>query len=186
MASSDFLTPAMLRLLRLMHEAETADRLDDAELVCEGARCWVGEVCTTKATANRLLRLTLISESSFGSGTQVFTLNSTGRAVLRRPALASELEAALLSSKPFTIGADDRIAGLSAAPTGPTVPAMLAGSHRKGSGQVVHAIPGPFDWNYYGRALCGAKPGPRSAGWAPLVHLDVSCQRCLAKRDAAG
>lgn len=65
------------------------------------------------------------------------------------------------------------------AETGKHVPAMLAGSHRRGSGRVVHALPAPFDWNAIARAACGAKPGPRSAGWAPMLDLQVTCGKCL-------
>lgn len=180
MAATNHLTPAMLRVLRLMREAELDDRLEDAEVVCDAGQCWVGDERTTKATVNRLLRLTLVSDRGWSAGAEAFVINDAGRAVLRRPELAAEIEVALVASTAFTIGADDRIVALQADPA--TIPAMLTGSHRKGSGQIVHAIPGPFDWNFNGRALCGAKPGARSAGWAPMDHLAVTCQRCLAKQ----
>jgi hypothetical protein len=32
-----------------------------------------------------------------------------------------------------------------------------------------------------GRALCGAKPGRRSAGWSPYPGEAVTCPRCLVK-----
>lgn len=60
------------------------------------------------------------------------------------------------------------------------VPVMLAGSHRRGSRGIVHAVPGPFDWNHTPPALCGAKPGGRSAGFALVPNRPVTCAKCTA------
>lgn len=35
-----------------------------------------------------------------------------------------------------------------------------------------------------GKALCGAKPGPRSGGWTCRTDLAVSCPRCIKKMQA--
>lgn len=178
--SSEVLTPAMLRLLEGMRSAEESGRLEDAELMCDGLECWRGDDKTSRATVDRLLKLTLVSFSSWSGGAEVMTLNDAGRAVLRRPALAGELAAALQQGAPFTIGPDDTLQAMAQKPT--YIPAMLAGSHRRGSGSVYHAIPGPRDDNFWGRALCGAKPGGRSAGWAAFPDASVTCGRCLRKR----
>ena len=53
-----------------------------------------------------------------------------------------------------------------------------SGSQR-GGGTLYHATEsGPYG---LGRALCGAKPGRRSAGWSNLPGTDVTCTRCLSK-----
>lgn len=131
------LTPAMLRVLEDMRAAEETGELEDAELVCDGRECWRGDHKTSRATVTRLLQLTLVSSSNWSGGSEVMTLNDAGRAVLRRPDLAGELAAALQQGAPFTIGPDDKLHPMDPKPA--HVPAMLAGSHRKGSGSVVPA-----------------------------------------------
>lgn len=177
------LTAAMLRVLQGIADAEAADALEDAESVCDGLQCWRGDDQTSLATVNALLKLTLVSPSSWPGGSDVYI----GRAVLRRPELAVEVQAALVAGKPFTVQTGGTLVLME--PEVPPVPVMLAGSHRRGAGVVVHAIPGPFDWNHtVGPALCGAKPGARSAGWAPMPHLSVTCGRCtrrMLERDAS-
>lgn len=106
------LTPAMKRLLVAMRTAEEANDLEDAEIVCDGIECWLGDVRTSRATVNRLLCLTLVSESSWGGGTDVFTINDAGRAVLKRPELADELATALASGRPFTVTDEGTLAPL--------------------------------------------------------------------------
>jgi hypothetical protein len=178
--SSEVLTPAMLRVLEDLRSAEESGPLEDAELVCVGLECWRGDDKTSRATVDSLLKPALVSLSSVSSGAEVMTLADAGRAVLRRPALAGELAAALQQGAPFTIGPDDRLQTMAQKPA--YIPAMLAGNHRRGSGSVYHAIPGPRDDNYWGRALCGAKPGGRSAGWAAFPDASVTCGKCLRKR----
>jgi hypothetical protein len=99
----------MWRVLRGMRDAEVADELDEADIMCDGGQCWRGDDRTSRDTVNRLLGLLLISECSWGGGSEHFTLNDSGRAVLRRPELADELKAAVLEGRAFTIDADDRI-----------------------------------------------------------------------------
>ena len=64
--------------------------------------------------------------------------------------------------------------------------AILNGQNAASSGSKVHAV----DYGDRGRdeymispALCGKKPGPRSAGWVP-VSREITCDTCLGK--AAG
>ena len=177
--STEVLTPAMLRVLDGMRAAEERGELEDAELACDGLECWRGDDKTSRATVTRLLQLTLVSPSAWSGGSEVMPLNDAGRAVLRRLDLASELAVALQRGVSFTIGPDDRLRPMDQRPA--YIPAMLVGSHRRGSGSVYHAIPGPRDDNYWGRALCGAKPGGRSAGWAAFPDASVTCVKCIRK-----
>ena len=67
-------------------------------------------------------------------------------------------------------------------------PAMLAGrcadGMERGHGVRVHGLLNVrrnFFTDVYGEALCGAKPGRRSAGWTALDGREITCQRCLRK-----
>jgi hypothetical protein len=67
----------------------------------------------------------------------------------------------------------------------PWVAATLAGrcanGYERGRGSVVHAVPPEATRNGWGIALCGRKPGRRSAGWSERdVTVNVTCPRCLA------
>lgn len=69
------------------------------------------------------------------------------------------------------------------------LPASLAGrcanGYERGRGFRVHAVPRSNELERNGycltRALCGAKPGPRSAGWSYFGQRAVTCPRCAAK-----
>ncbi len=41
-------------------------------------------------------------------------------------------------------------------------------------------------WSGVGKALCGAKPGPRSIGWGDVRAEPADCPRCVAKLRKAG
>jgi len=67
-------------------------------------------------------------------------------------------------------------------------PNMMAGTCRNGAerdgGKRIHAVPGAATKDYDGRAaLCGKRPGRRSAGWSGYVSPDakVTCPACLKK-----
>lgn len=107
------MTPAMKRHLAALVAAEGAGDHDGAEIVCEGLSCWRGDDRISRSTVKRMLLLTLISASSVPGCTEVYTVNDAGRAVLRRPELAQELQSALRRGAPFTLGADDRVQALS-------------------------------------------------------------------------
>ncbi len=74
-----------------------------------------------------------------------------------------------------------------------TLPASLAGrcaSDREADqGTRVHAVPysQALATNGYAinRAICGAKPGPRSAGWSYFGPRAVTCPKCLARMHSA-
>lgn len=51
-----------------------------------------------------------------------------------------------------------------------------ANGAERDSGRLYHAVP---DDGYI--ALCGAKPGRRSAGWSSHLGTEVTCRRCLRK-----
>lgn len=56
-----------------------------------------------------------------------------------------------------------------------------ANGAERDKGRIYHAVPVGSR-----RALCGAEPGPRSAGWAPWnpedsADQDVTCPRCRKK-----
>jgi hypothetical protein len=66
------------------------------------------------------------------------------------------------------------------------VPAMLAGrcttGDERGHGTRVHLVPGdrtPFNGVHGWKALCGAHPGRRSAGWSAWPGMAADCPRCL-------
>jgi hypothetical protein len=75
----------------------------------------------------------------------------------------------------------------------PTLPASLAGrcanGYERGQGVRVHAVPYTDDLARNGyaiqRALCGAKPGPRSAGWSYSGMRLVTCPTCLRALERA-
>lgn len=83
-AGSVILSKAAKRILARLKEAEDADILEDAEIVCEGRACYVGLVAVSKAAVYELLRLVLIRDDS-GGGLERYSLNEEGRAMLADP-----------------------------------------------------------------------------------------------------
>lgn len=55
------LTRAMLSVLRRMSDAEAADNLEDAEIVCDGRSCWLGTDRIARKTVDGLLCFVAIS-----------------------------------------------------------------------------------------------------------------------------
>lgn len=92
----------MHEVLEDMHKAEQKKRFEDAEVVCDGLECWVGLRRISRRTVDGLLRLTAISPEKFDKSS-VYVLNDTGRALLKRPDLATELRLALYQGRSFTI-----------------------------------------------------------------------------------
>ena len=68
-------------------------------------------------------------------------------------------------------------------------PAKLAGrcanGYERGKGSVIHAVPHSDMLVKNGwcldSAICGAKPGPRSAGWSHRADQPITCPKCLRK-----
>lgn len=103
-ATAQQITPLMADALRLMTEAEDADLYEDAEIVCDRSACYIGFRPIARGTVNRLLQLMAISDG--GVGGEVYVINDTGRALLRRPELAAEIQHALATGGAFTIEND--------------------------------------------------------------------------------
>lgn len=67
------------------------------------------------------------------------------------------------------------------------ISARLAGrcanGAERGQGTKTHALPWNGDANMLAswRALCGATPGARSAGWCERPELEVTCPKCAKK-----
>lgn len=63
------------------------------------------------------------------------------------------------------------------------IPMKLSGRCANGferdRGSVIHALPAGTE--YWGTALCGAKPGRRSAGWAAMQGSSLTCVACAKK-----
>ena len=75
-----------MRILTRLKDAEDADNMDDAEVVCEGRTCFVGLDTVSKAKVYELLRLVLISDDSEqGKGVERYSLNEEGRAMVNDP-----------------------------------------------------------------------------------------------------
>ncbi len=90
------ISAAAMRVLLRMQEAENADNLDEAEIVCEGRYCYVGLVSISKATVNELLRVVLIhDDSDQGGGMERYSLNEEGRAMVKDPNYTPKIEAFL-------------------------------------------------------------------------------------------
>ena len=70
-----------------------------------------------------------------------------------------------------------------------TLTGRCANGAEGGHGILYHAVPMQGSPLYVlgkgGRALCGAEPGRRSAGWSEWKGREVTCARC-AKRLAGG
>lgn len=51
----------------------------------------------------------------------------------------------------------------------------------RGKGRLVHAVEDQHTWPRFYPALCGAKPGRRSAGWSETIETEVTCPKCKRK-----
>ena len=77
---------AAMQILTQLKDAEDADNLDDAEIVCEGRSCYVGLRSISKATVNELLRVVLIRDDSDQNGKlERYSLNEEGRSMVADP-----------------------------------------------------------------------------------------------------
>ncbi len=83
---STWLTPVMVRTLRLMQDAETACNWEAAEIIQCGLSCWIGDVPISARTGHKLNLLVLISNRSHrGESCLRYALNSEGRDILVKP-----------------------------------------------------------------------------------------------------
>lgn len=98
--------PAAMRCLRELAADEECD------IIRERGTVFCGDTRIASRTLDELLCATAVSRINASHGIELFVLNSTGRAILRRPELADEITAAILSNQgPFTIR-DDRVCPL--------------------------------------------------------------------------
>jgi hypothetical protein len=110
-----WLTKALDTILREMIAAEDREDFEEAEIVCDGGLCYVGDRRIHKGSVYRLLQLMAIKDVSDTKGCERYRVNDMGRSIVRRPAIIQELARALIDKKSYTIK-DDRIV-------------MLDGSH---------------------------------------------------------
>lgn len=96
------LTPAMLQVLQDLDQAEREERYEDAEIVCSGIECWLGDRHVSCRTVKSLLKLMALSFDDMG-GANHYTLNDTGRELSKHPELTEKIRAAIARGKPFQI-----------------------------------------------------------------------------------
>jgi hypothetical protein len=96
-----------LEILRLMAESPEGK----GELACEGIQCYLGTVRVHSSTVKQLVRCMAIRRLMPDEGLAYYVISNTGRSILRRPELASEVIAAMLAGRRFNIR-DDRIEDL--------------------------------------------------------------------------
>lgn len=92
----------MIQALQDLDQAEREERYEDAEIVCDGIECWLGERRVSYRTVNSLLRLMALSYSGLG-GASHYTLNGTGRELRKNPELVQGIKRAIFRGKPFQI-----------------------------------------------------------------------------------
>jgi len=91
------LTKKMLEVMQLMYDAELADNLEDAEIVCDGRSCWLGLERVPRKTVDGLLCFVAISLEEMGTQVERYTLNETGRMLLISPDRADEVQIATMN-----------------------------------------------------------------------------------------
>jgi hypothetical protein len=100
---SGFLSPSMRRTLEELRDNADQERYEDAEIVCDGLECWLGQRRIARMTVNKLQQLTSISDvSDQNGGTQRFTINETGRNILKDESQVPELFKALRAGGAWT------------------------------------------------------------------------------------
>ncbi len=78
------LSPAVKRALDEMHKATVAERYEDAEILCDGLVCMLGERGVSRVTVNNMLRLCLLRHENMG-GCDHYTLNEDGMLLAADP-----------------------------------------------------------------------------------------------------
>jgi hypothetical protein len=114
------LTKTQIGVLVTLKEAEEReDRgeaipedYSEAEIVCDGLTCYLGDRPISWRTVKALLEVVAISDRSItGDSGRIFMINDVGRSITRRPELADEVAASLYTGQSVTI-IDDRIVPL--------------------------------------------------------------------------
>ncbi|UTU08129.1 hypothetical protein CcrC1_gp443 [Caulobacter phage C1] len=81
---------------------------DENDILCDRGTCYAGNVRIARATVDELLCHLAITRDGEEIGDR-YVVNSTGRAIHRRPALAPEIMKVMGQQLPFRIDADDQI-----------------------------------------------------------------------------
>lgn len=100
------LTKRQLAVLRMLFEADRGEDdgiYPESEIVADGRHIILGLHKLSRGTVNALLRVMAISEENWGGGTEIYTINDCGREIVRNPAFADEVRAAINRGKNFTI-----------------------------------------------------------------------------------
>ena len=114
------MTPRAWDILRWLSDMEMAPHeLEyDAEIVCEGLACWLGTTRLRRSTVNQLLRVVALTDASDTEGVDRYVINETGRSLLRRPELESEITAALRTGTGAWTLRNDRLVAMTDAARG--------------------------------------------------------------------
>lgn len=102
------MTPALRRMLTLMQEAEDREDWEDAEAVADGLQVWVGDQQFHWKTVEQGIRLVCLRDVSDVKGAKRFTINATGRLLLRCPDQEDAVQRMLLEGGAWTIR-DDKV-----------------------------------------------------------------------------
>lgn len=78
-------TPACLRALRALRDAEVREEYENAEIVCDGIECYIDLTRISYRTVQAMLRLCLIHDDSDTKGCCRYSLNEDGRAMADNP-----------------------------------------------------------------------------------------------------
>jgi hypothetical protein len=90
------LTRRATQILNSMVEAETRDDHENAEIVCEGITCWLGEDRLSRRTVTVLIRHVAVRLASEPGSLERYVINETGRNILKDPTVADDVLASLL------------------------------------------------------------------------------------------
>jgi len=96
--------PRALEVLKVMIELDEAGH--EPDLVREGRAVWLGCERLANRTLDSLIMHVAVSETDGSDLVKRYEVNSTGRAIARRPELADEVLAAIMGRKAFTIRED--------------------------------------------------------------------------------
>lgn len=94
------LTKRALELLGLMTAAEAREEYDEAEIVCDGFRCYLGEIPVSHRTVKNMLQHVAVSAASEPGSLERYVISETGRRILEDPAVADRVVWCLLNGIP--------------------------------------------------------------------------------------
>lgn len=92
--NAKILTPRQREVLEKMRAADDAKDYDNAEIVCDGGECWLGDEKLSRRTVDELVGMVLLSFDNLG-GAEHYTLNGSARAALDDESVIMRIRAAL-------------------------------------------------------------------------------------------